>query len=100
MYSPGGSAGAKLVAGDLRADEGISFPIQAIIPHPNFDAINNDYDIAILESAIPIVGPNIFPVTIAFSGQFLRDGIQYTVSGWGANIPQGPDSPLLQKAYV
>uniref|UniRef100_A0A8C6SHQ7 Zmp:0000001114 n=1 Tax=Neogobius melanostomus TaxID=47308 RepID=A0A8C6SHQ7_9GOBI len=75
--------------------------IRNIIPHPNYNRMTFDYDIALLELSEPLEFTNtIQPICLPSSSHVFPAGIGCWVTGWGAMREGAGAAQLLQKASV
>lgn len=75
--------------------------IRKIIPHPEYNQMTFDYDIALLELKNPLEFSNtIQPICLPSSSHVFPAGMSCWVTGWGAMREGGGAAQLLQKASV
>lgn len=75
--------------------------IQQIIPHPDYNQMTFDYDIALLELSEPLEFANtIQPICLPSSSHVFPAGMSCWVTGWGAMREGAGAARLLQKASV
>lgn len=75
--------------------------IRRIIPHPDYNQMTFDYDIALLELSEPLEFSNtIQPICLPSSSHVFPAGVSCWVTGWGAMREGGAAARLLQKASV
>uniref|UniRef100_A0A8B9FVV3 Peptidase S1 domain-containing protein n=1 Tax=Amazona collaria TaxID=241587 RepID=A0A8B9FVV3_9PSIT len=76
--------------------------VTRVIPHPLFNPIMLDFDVAVLELATPLVfNKHIQPVCLPLAAQEFAAGQQCVISGWG-NLQEGNATKpeVLQRASV
>ncbi|KAG7280854.1 hypothetical protein CRUP_010836 [Coryphaenoides rupestris] len=75
--------------------------LKRIIPHPGYDPLTYDNDMALMELETPVtLNQNIFPICLPSpSHQFLA-GQSAWITGWGATREGGFVAAILQKAEV
>lgn len=75
--------------------------IRRIVPHPDYNQMTFDYDIALLELSEPLEFSNtIQPICLPSSSHVFPAGTSCWVTGWGAMREGGGAAQLLQKASV
>lgn len=75
--------------------------IRRIIPHPDYNQMTFDYDIALLELSEPLEFTNtIQPICLPSSSHIFPAGLSCWVTGWGAMREGAAAAQLLQKASV
>ncbi|XP_074834435.1 transmembrane protease serine 9 [Carettochelys insculpta] len=80
----------------------VKVSIKKVVPHPSYNPVILDFDVAVLELARPLhFNKHIQPVCLPFAAQKFPVGTKCMISGWG-NVREGnitkPES--LQKASV
>uniref|UniRef100_A0A3Q4N0Z4 ST14 transmembrane serine protease matriptase n=1 Tax=Neolamprologus brichardi TaxID=32507 RepID=A0A3Q4N0Z4_NEOBR len=74
--------------------------LKRIIPHPLYNQMTSDYDIALLELSEPLQFANtIQPICLPDSSHVFPAGMSCWVTGWGA-LREGQAAQILQKALV
>lgn len=59
--------------------------VKTIIPHPQYNQMSNDYDVALLELSEPLEFTNtIQPICLPDSSHIFLAGMSCWVTGWGA----------------
>ncbi|MDA2925133.1 serine protease, partial [Acidobacteria bacterium AH-259-L09] len=83
----------------LSSSEGERIAVTAVIPHPNFNLLPNDSDVAVLRLATPSTQT---PITLIGPGQeeLVAPGLVATVTGWGLLEDGGDGSDTLQQVSV
>jgi len=71
--------------------------IQAIFPHPLYNATTHDHDVALLLLERPLA---IAPVALATDAGLAADGHDAQVAGWGATVEGGAPTPDLRSATI
>uniref|UniRef100_A0A8B9FRV2 Peptidase S1 domain-containing protein n=1 Tax=Amazona collaria TaxID=241587 RepID=A0A8B9FRV2_9PSIT len=67
----------------------VQINVTRVIPHPLFNPIMLDFDVAVLELATPLVfNKHIQPVCLPLAAQEFAAGQQCVISGWG-NLQEG-----------
>lgn len=76
--------------------------LKRIIPHPLYNQMTSDYDIALLELSEPLQFANtIQPICLPDSSHVFPAGMSCWVTGWGAlREGAGQGAQILQKALV
>uniref|UniRef100_A0AAX7W4K8 Zmp:0000001114 n=1 Tax=Astatotilapia calliptera TaxID=8154 RepID=A0AAX7W4K8_ASTCA len=75
--------------------------LKRIIPHPLYNQMTSDYDIALLELSEPLQFANtIQPICLPDSSHVFPAGMSCWVTGWGALREGGQAAQILQKALV
>ncbi|XP_068180738.1 suppressor of tumorigenicity 14 protein homolog isoform X2 [Antennarius striatus] len=75
--------------------------VKRIIPHPDYNQMTFDYDIALLELNKPLEFTNtIQPICLPSSSHIFPAGMSCWVTGWGALREGGQKAQILQKASV
>uniref|UniRef100_A0A669C9U2 ST14 transmembrane serine protease matriptase n=1 Tax=Oreochromis niloticus TaxID=8128 RepID=A0A669C9U2_ORENI len=75
--------------------------LKRIIPHPLYNQMTSDYDIALLELSEPLQFANtIQPICLPDSSHVFPAGMSCWVTGWGALREGGQGAQILQKALV
>uniref|UniRef100_A0A8C8HVZ2 Peptidase S1 domain-containing protein n=1 Tax=Oncorhynchus tshawytscha TaxID=74940 RepID=A0A8C8HVZ2_ONCTS len=86
----------------LRSGVGaLVIPIQRIILHPGFNSTNMDYDVALLEMAVP--APRSYTIQLVCLPSPVHSFLKNTecyITGWGSMREGGSLTNLLQKADV
>ena len=72
----------------LTGSDGQRLKVTAIYPHPQFDLVDNDYDVALVRVSRPTSAPSI-PVIGTSAAELALDdpGVTATVAGWGVTDP-------------
>lgn len=90
----------------MRSQENIDGNVQirdlkTIITHPDYNQLNNDNDIAVLELEKPLVfSSTVHPVCLPAKSHIFPPGMSCWVTGWGAIREGGQGATVLQKAEV
>ena len=91
-------------AGSLRVNSGgLMRTVDRVIPHPSYNAISSDNDIALLRLSTPVSGDNIgavAPLLAADEPRLAADGTLATVTGWGTTSSNGDDASVLMEVDV
>ncbi|MBN3295596.1 ST14 protein, partial [Amia calva] len=75
--------------------------VKRVLPHPSYNPMTYDYDIALLELAVPLEFSNtIHPICLPAATHVFPAGMSCWVTGWGTLREGGSVSRLLQKAEV
>ncbi|XP_077577704.1 suppressor of tumorigenicity 14 protein homolog isoform X2 [Stigmatopora nigra] len=75
--------------------------VKRIIPHPDYNYMTFDYDVALLELSKPLEFTNtIQPICLPAPSHVFLAGTSCSVTGWGAVREGGQTAQLLQKASV
>ncbi|KAF7665760.1 hypothetical protein LDENG_00132440 [Lucifuga dentata] len=75
--------------------------LKKIIPHPDYNQMTYDYDIALLELSQPLEFTNtIHPICLPARSHVFPAGMPCWVTGWGTLREGGLTARLLQKAEV
>ncbi|XP_028325946.1 suppressor of tumorigenicity 14 protein homolog isoform X2 [Gouania willdenowi] len=75
--------------------------VKRVTPHPDYNQMTYDYDIALLELSEPLEFTNtIQPICLPSSSHVFPAGMSCWVTGWGANREGGQKTQILQKAMV
>ncbi|XP_053183488.1 suppressor of tumorigenicity 14 protein homolog isoform X1 [Scomber japonicus] len=76
-------------------------PVKKIISHPDYNRMNFDYDIALLELSQPLKFTNtIQPICLPSSSHVFPAGMVCWVTGWGTLREGGQKAQILQKASL
>jgi secreted trypsin-like serine protease len=75
----------------MSGDDGQEVSVRRVTVHPKWNRLTNEYDVAVLELAHPVVG--ITPVALPKSGVTTWDqpGTIATALGWGSTEPEAPN---------
>uniref|UniRef100_A0AAY4AQ10 ST14 protein n=1 Tax=Denticeps clupeoides TaxID=299321 RepID=A0AAY4AQ10_9TELE len=75
--------------------------VKTIITHPDYNQMNFDYDIALLELETPLEFTSlIHPICLPATSHLFTAGMACWVTGWGTLREGGQTAQLLQKAEV
>ncbi|XP_021201872.2 trypsin-4 isoform X2 [Bombyx mori] len=86
---------------DVNASNSGGFEVSHVVQHPDFNRYSYDYDIAVLRLAEPIPDHLYRPACLPESqNDFLLEGVNAIVSGWGSTIEKGSTSNIPMKAQV
>uniref|UniRef100_A0A8C3RYJ1 Peptidase S1 domain-containing protein n=1 Tax=Chelydra serpentina TaxID=8475 RepID=A0A8C3RYJ1_CHESE len=78
----------------------VKVSIKKVMPHPSYNPIILDFDVAVLELASPLhFNKYIQPVCLPLAVQKFPVGKKCMISGWG-NVREGNSDKRLQKASV
>ncbi|KAJ8266611.1 hypothetical protein GJAV_G00132470 [Gymnothorax javanicus] len=75
--------------------------LKRIIPHPDYDSITSDNDIALMEmdSEVPL-NNHIWPICLPTASFSFPPGTKVWITGWGLTRESGSLAQVLQKAEV
>ncbi|XP_064208590.1 ST14 transmembrane serine protease matriptase b [Anguilla rostrata] len=75
--------------------------LKRIIPHPDYNHLTSDNDIALMELDEPVLlNNNIWPICLPAQSQSFPAGTSVWITGWGATRESGFLAKVLQKAEV
>ncbi|XP_029002506.1 transmembrane protease serine 9 [Betta splendens] len=99
---PGPANWAVSLGSVLRSGVGaLVIPIQRVIVHPAFNGTSMDFDVALLELAVPApISYTIQPVCLPSPVHHFLKNAQCYITGWGSIREGGSLTNLLQKAPV
>uniref|UniRef100_A0A240PM69 trypsin n=1 Tax=Anopheles epiroticus TaxID=199890 RepID=A0A240PM69_9DIPT len=85
----------------LHASGGTIVRVARIIPHPNYNDENIDFDYSLLELASPITFSDVVrPIALPEQDEPVEDGIMTIVSGWGSTKSATESNDVLRAANV
>uniref|UniRef100_A0A3Q2Z0T3 Peptidase S1 domain-containing protein n=1 Tax=Hippocampus comes TaxID=109280 RepID=A0A3Q2Z0T3_HIPCM len=78
-----------------------SRPVRRIVPHPKYEQLTSDYDIALVELAAPVFFNELVqPVCVPAPSHAFAIGTSCFVTGWGVLTEDGELASRLQEASV
>ncbi|XP_066551717.1 transmembrane protease serine 9 [Amia ocellicauda] len=81
--------------------EVIVIPVRRIILHPNYNITDMNFDVALLELAVPAPRtPTIRPACLPSPAHSFPERAECFITGWGTLKEGGPPASTLQKAMV
>nr|XP_061821067.1 suppressor of tumorigenicity 14 protein-like [Nerophis lumbriciformis] len=76
-------------------------PVRRILPHPKYEQLTSDYDIALLELGAPVFFNDLVqPVCVPAPSHAFAIGASCYVTGWGVLAEDGDLATRLQEASV
>ncbi|XP_061821067.2 suppressor of tumorigenicity 14 protein homolog [Nerophis lumbriciformis] len=76
-------------------------PVRRILPHPKYEQLTSDYDIALLELGAPVFFNDLVqPVCVPAPSHAFAIGASCYVTGWGVLAEDGELATRLQEASV
>ncbi|XP_037136104.1 suppressor of tumorigenicity 14 protein homolog isoform X3 [Syngnathus acus] len=93
--------GMRLMAAGKSAIAAASRPVRRIVPHPNYEQLTSDYDIALVELGAPVFFNELVqPVCVPAPSHAFAIGTSCFVTGWGVLTEDGELASRLQEAPV
>ncbi|XP_019750466.1 suppressor of tumorigenicity 14 protein homolog isoform X2 [Hippocampus comes] len=93
--------GTRLMAAGKSAVSVASRPVRRIVPHPKYEQLTSDYDIALVELAAPVFFNELVqPVCVPAPSHAFAIGTSCFVTGWGVLTEDGELASRLQEASV
>ncbi|XP_077409825.1 suppressor of tumorigenicity 14 protein isoform X2 [Vanacampus margaritifer] len=93
--------GMRLMAAGKSAVSAASRPVRRIVPHPKYERLTSDYDIALVELGAPVFFNELVqPVCVPAPSHAFAMGASCFVTGWGVLTEDGELASRLQEASV
>ncbi|XP_061614258.1 suppressor of tumorigenicity 14 protein homolog isoform X2 [Phyllopteryx taeniolatus] len=93
--------GMRLMAAGKNAAAAASRPLRRIVPHPAYERLTSDYDIALVELGAPVFFNELVqPVCVPAPSHAFAIGTSCYVTGWGVLTEDGELASRLQEASV